>query len=150
MTLRGSACAASHCRNSTIAGVAEDRHEARESVADFISQARRVDGERAHDGGPQFGSPSTRADRNGLDGGRSAVFYMTRRDGRVVDGGGLENHCTRKVLGVRILSSKPSSRSIPPSSDGVRVPGDLNAVCHALRPHRRTKVTPDGDVPRGV
>ena len=31
--------------------------------------------------------------------GRNQARFSTRRDGRVVDGGGLENHCTRKGTG---------------------------------------------------
>jgi hypothetical protein len=43
---------------------------------------------------------------------RNSEQNRTRRDGRVVDGGGLENHCTRKGTG-------GSNPSLSASFDGV-------------------------------
>jgi hypothetical protein len=57
------------------------------------------------------------------------------RDGRVVDGGGLENHCTRKGTG----GSNPSPSAIPLRSQGIR------ASYGAMAPTRDER-EPDVDV----
>src|SRR5437763_10900877 len=46
---------------------------------------------------------------------RSLGQMSTRRDGRVVDGGGLENHCTRKGTGGS--NPSPSAKSFRKSVD---------------------------------
>jgi hypothetical protein len=62
----------------------------------------------------------------------------TRRDGRVVDGGGLENHCTRKGTG----GSNPSpSANLAPRSARIRPPAPARAfkMCRDAARHAITR-----------
>src|SRR5262249_30894897 len=55
---------------------------------------------------------------------RILARFSTRRDGRVVDGGGLENHCSRKVTG----GSNPS-----PSASTCETPHLRNSAARKRR-----------------
>src|SRR5262249_42470300 len=54
--------------------------------------------------------------------GRILARFSMRRDGRVVDGGGLENHCTRKGTGGS--NPSPSAKSLRKSVDSAAGAGE--------------------------